>query len=271
MTKQIKMISIMGLLAVLLILAYAGKAVFFDKAEDHNAGQNSIMVAAASDLRFAFSEIGELFTEETGVEVLFQFGSSGNLAQQISQGAPFDLYASANETFVQNLIQEGCLVAESASLYAVGHIVLAVNEAAGVKAIRLEDLLHADIETIALANPNHAPYGMAAKEALINAGIWAQVEAKLVFGESVTQAMQYVQTGNAQVGIIALSVADMEGITYTLIGEELYRPLHQKLAVVTDSLNQENARAFALFINGDKARPIMEKYGFSMPEGGSQH
>ncbi len=268
MTKQKKSLLIL-LIAAFLIITYIVQATLPGKAKP--PGQNTLTVAAASTLRFAFEEIGRLFEGETGITVLFQFGSSGNLARQISQGGPIDLYVSANELFVQNLMQEGHLLAESETLYAIGYIVLAVNEASGVKAESLEDLLSPDIETIALANPSHAPYGMAGKEALMNAGVWEQIQDKLVYGESVTQAMQYVQTGNAQAGIIALSVADMPGITYRIIGEELYNPLLQKLAIVKDSDNKDHARAFILFINGDMGRPIMEKYGFSMPEGGRQH
>jgi molybdate transport system substrate-binding protein len=267
--KKTLFITGIGLVIALFVMASLGKSGLFGKALP--PGQTTLTVAAASTLRFAFEEIGVLFEAETGIKVLFQFGSSGNLAQQISQGAPIDLYVSANDIFVESLMQDGHLLAGSEDLYAIGYIVLAVNEASGVKAESLEDLLSPDIETIALANPNHAPYGMAGKEALIKAGLWEQIQGKLVYGESVTQAMQYVQTGNAQAGIIALSLADMPGITYTMIGEELYSPLLQKLAIVTGSPHKENAEAFALFINGDIGRPIMEKYGFTMPEGSSQN
>lgn len=268
MLKDKKTICLLVLFATLLAAASIGKVSLFNTGKSFSHDQNSLMVAAASDLRFAFEEIGGLFEEETGIKVVFQFGSSGNLAQQISQGAPIDLYASANEMFVHNLIEEGHLLRESETLYAIGHIVLAVNTAAGIKAEILEDLLSPEIDTIALANPKHAPYGMAGKEALINSGLWEKIQEKLVYGESVTQAMQFVQTGNAQVGIIALSVADMPGIRYTIIDEDLHNPLRQKLAIVKGSLHKEKAQAFALFINGNVGRPIMEKYGFSLPEGG---
>jgi molybdate transport system substrate-binding protein len=224
-----------------------------------------LTVAAASDLQFAFTEIGELYEKETGNKVIFTFGSTGQLAQQIDNGAPFDLFAAANISFVEDLANNNRVIPETIALYAYGRIVLAVNTDAGVSAINLEDLLSDEITRIAIANPEHAPYGLAAKEALISADVWEKIENKIVFGENVRQTLQFIQTGDAQVGIVALSVANVPEITWSLIDDSLHNPLNQALAVVTSSPHQEEAKEFAEFINGEKGRPIMQKYGFVLP------
>ncbi|MCC5910121.1 MAG: molybdate ABC transporter substrate-binding protein [Clostridiaceae bacterium] len=227
--------------------------------------ENELHVAAASDLRFAFEELGRTFEEEKGVKVIFQFGSSGNLAQQIANGAPIDLFASANKKFVEDLVESGDIIEETKALYAIGRIVLAVNKNAHVDVKSLEDLLLDEIQYISLANPNHAPYGLAGKEALESKGLWELVKDKLVYGENVSQAMQFVQTGNAPVGIIALSIADVEEIDHILIDEDLHKPLEQMLGVVSHSNNRELAESFAVFVNSPEGRKIMEKYGFYLP------
>lgn len=224
-----------------------------------------LTVAAAADLQFAFTEIAALFEAETGHPVTLVFGSTGQLAQQIENGAPFDLFAAANIAFVENLRTKGLVFDDSVALYAEGRIVLAVNRGAGVAAVELADLRDPAILQVAIANPEHAPYGTAAKEALISAGLWEEIEPKLVYGENVRQALQFVQTGDAQAGIVALSVADTPEITWTLIDASLHTPLRQALAVVTTTSQPEAARAFAAFINGPEGRPIMQRYGFVLP------
>lgn len=224
-----------------------------------------LTVAAAADLQFAFTELGELYEQETGHKVTFVFGSTGQLAQQIDNGAPFDLFAAANISFVEDLVNKGRILPETVELYARGRIVLAVNRQAGVSALTLEDLLSDTITRIAIANPAHAPYGVAAKEALISTGVWEKIENKIVYGENVRQTLQFVQTGDAQVGIVALSVADVPEITWSLIDDSLHNPLDQALGVVTSSPHREEAQRFAEFINGPIGRPIMQKYGFVLP------
>ncbi len=224
-----------------------------------------LTVAAAADLQFAFTEIGALYEQETGNKVTFSFGSTGQLAQQIENGAPFDLFAAANISFVDDLAKKNLVVSDTVALYARGRIVLAVNRASGINAASLNDLLSEKITHIAIANPEHAPYGVAAKEALQSAGVWEQVENKIVYGENVRQALQFVQTGDAQVGIISLSVANVPEITWSLIDNSLHNPLDQALAVVSSSSHKKEAQSFAIFINGTLGRPIMQKYGFVLP------
>jgi len=224
-----------------------------------------LTVAAAADLQFAFTELGALFQQQTGHKVTFVFGSTGQLAQQIENGAPFDLFAAANVSFVDDLAQKQLILTDTVALYARGRIVLAVNRNAGITATQLNDLLSEKITHIAIANPEHAPYGVAAQEALQTAGIWEQIQNKLVFGENVRQTLQFVQTGDAQVGIVALSVAGVPEITWVLLDEELHQPLNQALGVLTTSPNPQVAREFAEFINGPIGRPVMRAYGFVLP------
>lgn len=224
-----------------------------------------LLVAAAADLRFAFSEIGELFTEETGQEVKFVFGSTGNLTTQIENGAPFDAFAAANIAYIDRLKDQGLIIPETQQLYAQGRIVLAVNRQAGIEATGLEDLLSPAITHIAIANPDHAPYGVAAQQALQSAGLWDAVQPRLVLGEDVRQTLQFVQTGDAPVGIVALSVANVPEISYSLIPAEMHNPLKQSMAVVASTSRADTARAFLDFVQGAEGRTVMKHYGFLLP------
>lgn len=222
-----------------------------------------LTVAAAADLQFAFSEIGALYEQQSGIKVTFSFGSTGQLAQQIENGAPFDLFAAADRSYVDDLAAKNLIRPESVALYARGRIVLAVNRQAGVQAISLNDLLSDKISRIAIANPEHAPYGRAAMQALKAAGVWEKISAKLVYGENVRQTLQFIQSGDAQVGIVSLSVASVPEITWTLIDDSLHEPLDQALGILVSSAQPDQAARFAAFINGPQGRPIMQKYGFS--------
>jgi molybdate transport system substrate-binding protein len=233
--------------------------------ENQVALNEPLLVAAAADLQFAFADLGQKFTEQTGQEVEFTFGSTGNLTTQIENGAPFDILAAANVAFVDRLKEQDLIIEDTQQLYAQGRIVLAINREAGVQAIELQDLLDPAISRIAIANPEHAPYGQAAKEALQNAGIWDELQPKLVLGENVRQTLQFVQTGDAPVGIVALSTAEVPEVTYTLLSDELHNPLNQSMAVIKATQNEAAARAFLEFVNGPEGRPIMKRYGFALP------
>lgn len=225
----------------------------------------AITVAAAADLQFAFQDIAEAYEMETGQHVRLVFGSTGQLAQQIENGAPYDLFAAANIDYIERLYDQGLVLEDSIQLYGRGRIVLAVNRSSGVIADDLLDLLDPSIRFIAIANPEHAPYGIAAQEALQSAGMWEAVQEKIVRGENVRQALQYVQSGDAQVGIVALSVADVPEISWTLIDANLHTPLDQALGVLASSRIPERARQFAEYINGKNGRPLMRAYGFVLP------
>lgn len=231
----------------------------------YDPSRTELTVAAAADLQFAFSDIARLFEEQTGHKVTLVFGSTGQLSQQIENGAPYDLFAAANIDYIHQLADKKLVLEDSVALYARGRIVLVVNRQAGISVADLKDLLDPQIKHISIANPEHAPYGVAAKQALEAAGLWEAVEPKLVLGENVRQALQYVQTGDAEAGIVALSVADVPEITWTLIDDALHQPLDQALAIIASSPHAELAGQFARFINSESGRPIMRRYGFILP------
>lgn len=225
-----------------------------------------LVVAAAASLQFAFQEIEEQFEAQTGQPVIFVFGPSGDLARQIENGAPVDVFAAANVDYVDDLRAKGLIVADSRRLYGRGRLVLAVHRAGGIQARRLEELLRPDIIHVALANPEHAPYGLAAQQTLQSAGLWEALQPKLVYGENVRQAMQFVRTGNAEAGLIALSVAKMPELSYTLVDADLHRPLDQAIGVVQGTTREAAARRFIAFVTSPQGQAILQRYGFLPPE-----
>jgi molybdate transport system substrate-binding protein len=224
-----------------------------------------IIVAAAADLAPAFEELGREFEQATGTMVTFSFGSTGTLAKQIENGAPVDLFAAANVEFVEQLERQGLIVSDTKALYARGRITIWTRADSVLKIERIEDLAQPEVARIAIANPEHAPYGRAAREALESAGIWKAVEPKLVYGENVRQTMQYAETGNADAAITALSLSVLSKGRWALIPEELHKPLDQALAVIKGARRELEARRFAEFINGALGRLTMRKYGFILP------
>jgi molybdate transport system substrate-binding protein len=228
--------------------------------------QSGLIVAAASDLQFAFPDLARLFEQETGQEVTLVFGSTGLLTQQIENGAPYDLFAAADSRYIERLARQNLLQPDSIRLYARGRLVLAANIESGVTVDSLSDLLSPNITHISIANPAHAPYGRAAQEALVAAGFWEDLEPKLVFGENVRQALQYIQTGDAQAGLIAESVADVPEISWRPVAEDLYQPLHQALGVLTTSQKGNLAGQFADLVTSEQGRSILAGYGFALPD-----
>lgn len=224
-----------------------------------------LTVAAAADLQFAFSELGRSFEQETGTKVIFSFGSTGLLAKQIEQGAPFDIFAAANITFLDKLRDRGLIIADSRQLYARGRIVLAVNKKGGLRATQLADLLQSGIKVIAIANPQHAPYGLAAQQAMEKLGIWDRVRPKLVYGENIRHTLQLVQTGNAEAGIVSLSVANAPEISWTLIPDDLHAPIDQALAIIKGTRVEAQARHFIRYLNQPAGHLVMKRYGFLLP------
>jgi molybdate transport system substrate-binding protein len=221
---------------------------------------NEVKVAAAADLALAFEEVGKAFRAETGIEPVFTFGSTGLLAKQVEEGAPFDLFAAANIDYVDKVVAKGACDGATKALYARGRIV--VWSPTGVPA-RLEDLADPKYKAIAIANPDHAPYGRAARQALEKVGIWSQVEGRIVRGENVQQAMQYARSRNADVAIVALSLATVEtGGASLPIDMSLHDPLDQAMVVCGHGPGAEAAKKFAAFVDSPKGREIMNRYGF---------
>jgi len=227
-----------------------------------------ITVAAAADLKFALDEIvadfGRAHPDDT-VEVVY--GSSGKFATQIRQGAPFDLYFSADIAYPRALETEG-LAHGATRPYALGRIVLwsATRDA---RMLELKDLADPAIGRIAIANPRHAPYGKRAEEALRAAGVWEAVQPRLVQGENIAQTAQFVQTGNAAVGIIALSLALNPALAgqggYHLIDAALHAPLEQGFILTRKAEGKALATAFADYIGSAAARAVLVRYGFELP------
>ncbi|MBV8815998.1 MAG: molybdate ABC transporter substrate-binding protein [Verrucomicrobia bacterium] len=232
------------------------------------ANAEKVTIAAAADLKFAMDEIVSAFkSTNPGADVGVVYGSSGNFYTQLKQGAPYDLFFSADIAYPRDLVNSG-LAASEVKPYAFGRIVL-WSASLDASRMTLESLTDPKITRIAIANPKHAPYGQRAEEALRSAGLWEKIEPKLVYGENIAQTAQFVQTGNAQVGIIALSLAVSPELAskggYWLVPENLHQPLEQGYVITKRAENNALARRFADYIAGKDARAIMIKYGFVLP------
>jgi molybdate transport system substrate-binding protein len=230
-----------------------------------------LLVAAASDLRPAFEALGERYTAAGGGEVVFDFGSSGQLAQRIREGAPFDVFASADVAYVDDVVGAGTGDASTQRTYAYGRLVIWSPEERWAGWEDLTDLaVDADITNLAIANPDHAPYGRAAQEALVAAGALDAVQDRLVLGENISDTQRLVETGNADVGIIALSLAiaaEERGVgRWVEVDPDLHDPLQQDLVVTaTDPARAAAARAFVDLVASDAGREVMGRYGFLVP------
>ena len=230
--------------------------------------EEKITIAAAADLKFALDEIVVMFkNSHPAAQIQTIYGSSGKFSAQIRQGAPYDIYFSADIAYPRALEAEG-LGASEVQTYGVGRIVLWSPERDAGK-MTLADLADPSILKIAIANPQHAPYGKRAEEALKAAGVWEKVQAKLVYGENIAQTAQYVQSGNAQVGIIALSLALSPELarqgSYVLIPDKLHQPLQQGYIITRRAADNPLAREFERFMASKESRAIMMRYGFGLP------
>ena len=231
-----------------------------------------ITIAAASDLNFAFREIVTEYEKTTGNHVRLALGSSGNFYAQIQNGAPFDLYFSADIAYPRKLEEAGLTVPGSLYQYAVGQIVLWTGKGSQLDFSKgLEILSQSTIRRIAIANPKHAPYGRAAVAAMEQAQVYDRVKDKLVLGENISQAAQFVESGAADVGLIALSLElapPMQAAgRYWKIPADAYPPIEQGVVILTGGKNQERAKAFLSFIQGAEGQTIMRRYGFIGPGG----
>ena len=240
------------------------------------APADEITIAAASDLNFVLQELAAQFEKSTGTHVKLIFGSSGNFFAQIQNGAPYDLFFSADMEYPRKLEQEGLTDSGSLYKYATGKIVLWVLAESKIDVSRgLPALLDAGVRKIAIANPAHAPYGRAASDALRHEGLYDKIAGKLVFGENISQTAQFVLTGNADAGIVALSLAVAPSMKskgkFFLIPSEEYAPLEQAAVMVRSSKQKNTAREFLEFLRTPKSIAIMKQYGFSLPQDGNEH
>jgi molybdate transport system substrate-binding protein len=229
------------------------------------ASKPQIHVAAAADLARAFGELGPAFEKATGIEPVFTFGSTGLLTKQIEQGAPFDLLAAANVEYADTLIKAGDCNGATKTMYARGRLVVWTPSNVTAPA-SLAELADPRFARIAIANPEHAPYGVAARTAMQKAGIWNQVEPRMVYGENVQQALQFAQSGNADAAVIALSLSTVTDGGKTLpIDPSMHDPIDQAMVVCKNGGNAEGAKKFAAFVASKEGREIMTRYGFLLP------
>jgi molybdate transport system substrate-binding protein len=231
----------------------------------------TLTVAAASDLQFALGEIASAFEKATGSNVQLSFGASGSFVAQISAGAPFDLFFSADETYPRRLIETGLAVPESFHRYATGRLVLWVPKDSPIDVAKegMQALFHPTVRKIAIANPAHAPYGKAAVAALQSSGLYERVQSRLILGENISQAAQFVQSGNAEIGLLSLSHANAvpmrEKGRFWPVSPEAYPPLHQGVVILRRSRQAALSQALIDFIKGGEGKAILEQYGFTLP------
>jgi molybdate transport system substrate-binding protein len=227
--------------------------------------ESRLLVAAAADLALAMPELVAAFSAETGAPVDVTLGSSGQIAHQILHGAPVDLFLSADAGWVDRLRAAGRTLPETEAVYAIGPLVLV--SAGTVPTIRsVAELDHTSVRRIAIANPEHAPYGRAARQALDNAGLWDALEPRLVIAENVRQTLQYVEARSVDVAISARSLMGEGTPGWVAVPADLHDPLHQTLAVIAGRPRESEARAFAAFLVGPAGRQILARHGFLLPE-----
>ncbi len=235
------------------------------------ASAQEITVAAAADMSAALPQIAEAYQKKSGQAVKLSFGASGNLMNQIRNGAPFDVFFSADEAYPQQLIAEGLASKDTLYRYAVGRLVLWVpgDSTLDLPKLGMQALLDPSVKKISIANPSTAPYGRAAEAALRHFGIYDQVSSRLVVGENVSQAAQFVESGNAQAGLIALSHALAPAMKdkgrYWTVPLDAYPTLNQAAVVIAKSKQPDAARKFLDFLRTPEATSLLSAYGFSLP------
>jgi molybdate transport system substrate-binding protein len=236
-----------------------------------------LRVAAASDLQFAMKDLAADYQSKTKQTITITYGSSGNFYTQIENGAPFDLFFSADIQYPRKLIDVGLADSQTLYFYAFGRLVVWAphDSQLNLSADGLSSLLEPKIKKIAVANPEHAPYGRAAIAVLQKSGFYEQLKSKLVYGENISQAAQFIQSGNAEVGIVALSLAlspAMRNGQRWLIPAELHPPLEQAAVVLSASKNRAGAIAFLEYVKSPEGKEILARSGFTtaQPQSGEK-
>src|SRR5271165_1657992 len=247
-----------SVLACLLVLALSVQA-------------QELRVAAAADLQFAMKDLAGQFEKKTGIKVAVTYGSSGNFYAQIQNGAPFDLFFSADVLYAQKLVEVHLADPDSLFIYARGQIVLWAPADAHLNLSQtgFAALRDPRVQKIAIANPDHAPYGRAAVAAPEHAGVLEQIKSKLVYDENISQAAQFAQSGSAQIGILALSLAlspTMKSGDHWLIPPDFYLPLEQAAVLLNSSPSKTDARAFLEFVKSGMGRRVPSEHGFTLPK-----
>jgi molybdate transport system substrate-binding protein len=232
---------------------------------------DEIRVAAAADLSYAMKDLAARFQKKTGQTVSLSFGASGNFYSQIQNDAPYDLFFSADIEYPKKLAADGLIDAASLRTYAVGHLVLWVPNSSGLdpQKLKMDVLLDPSVTRIAIANPQHAPYGRAAMAAFEHFGLKDRIAGKLVLGENISQAAQFVQSGNAQAGLIALSLAMSPAMKdagkYWQLPTDSYPEITQGAGILSSSQHKQAAQAFIDYISSPEGAAVLRQYGFSPP------
>jgi len=239
----------------------AALAVLLIACGSESTEPKSLTIAGAADLALVLAEMRPMLEEASGGPVEFVLGSSGLLKEQVLAGAPYDLYFSADITFAEELVAAGESADGVVYPYAIGRIAVVVRE--GLPEVdALSDLADAAYQNITIANPAHAPYGRAGREALTSAGIWDAIQARLVMGENIRQSAEYVRGGNVDAGIIALSLLVTQDRPYWLVPAEMHQPLLQGAVITAGRGQDESARRVLEAILSDEGVAIMARYGF---------
>lgn len=229
-------------------------------------GENGeLIVAAAANLTDVFPEIGQRFTSKTGTPVVFSFGATADLARQIENGAPFDVFAAADTVNVDRLEHQGLLTPGSRALYARGRLVMWLPPGSSLKAARIEDVTAKEFDRIAIAKPDIAPYGRATVESLRALGIWSQIEPRVVYGQNVSQVKQFASSGNAEIAFIPLALVKPGEGSYLEVDESLHTPIDQALGIVKASTRQAAAREFVDFLLSADVQHLLSVEGYGKP------
>jgi molybdate transport system substrate-binding protein len=223
-----------------------------------------VRVAAASDLTAAFDELAPLFERARGHRVTVTYGATGMLSRQIREGAPFDVFASADASVIDDLVERGHCDGATQAPYARGRLAL-VSRPGLARPASVEALLEPRFTRIALANPEHAPYGRAARAALRHTGLWDRLEPRVVYGQNVRQALQFAESGNADVALVALALVQHAGQEHTLVAAARHPPIEQALVVCRHGASDMGGRAFADFVASPEGRVVMRRHGLLLP------
>ena len=266
MQKRIPLSPVQRFLLCLALIALAGGG---NIAPAHAAEE--LTIAAAADLTFAFKDVAAKFQAQTGDSAKLSFGSSGNFFSQIQNGAPYDLFFSADISYAKKLEDAGLTEPGSLYKYAIGKIVLWVPADSKLEVSKgLSVLTDPAIRKIAIANPEHAPYGRAAMAAIKHDGLYDRIKDKVVLGENISQTAQFVQSGNADIGIIALSLAISPTMKdkgkYFAVPAEDYPAIEQAAVILKSSKHKELAQKFVAFLKQSDTTALMERYGFVVPK-----
>lgn len=229
----------------------------------------SITIGAAANLAEVFPQIGREFEKQTGIHPVFSFASTAQLARQIENSAPFDVFAAADSQHVAELESKRLIAPASRSVYARGVLALWIPAGSNVQINRVEDLVRPDVHVIAIAKPDLAPYGQAAVETLERLRIWTKVQPKIVYAENISMAKQYGKSNNADAVFTAYSLVLHEGGKIIRVDESLHQPIDQELGIVANSSHQVAARKFVDFLLNGAGKSILTSYGYEAPSSGS--